>query len=93
MNPQAEHFGTEEVDLRDVLFTPELLACLPAELARRCRALPVSASVNSVRVAFADLCDLHAVETVSRSLDCELEVVVADTEQLDEFIARLYGTV
>jgi hypothetical protein len=92
MNPQAEHFGTEEVDLRSIWFTPELLACLPAELARRCRALPVSVSSDRVRVAFADLCDLDSLETVSRALHRELEVASVDPAQLDEFIGRLYGT-
>jgi len=60
MNPRAAHFGAEEVDLRNVEFTPELLACVPAESARRYRVLPVSNSAGVLRLALADPSDLEA---------------------------------
>jgi len=65
MIPRAMHFGAEEVDLRNVLFTAELLACVPAELARRYRVLPVCSSLGNLRLAVADPSDLDAIESLN----------------------------
>lgn len=34
-------FGAEHIDLSQVQFAPELLACIPAEMAHKYRVLPV----------------------------------------------------
>jgi type IV pilus assembly protein PilB len=91
MNPRAAHFGAEEVDLRNVPFTPVLLACVPAELARRYRVLPVSTSHRLVRVAVADPSDLEVLDALSHLFGRSVEICVAEATQLDEFIERLYG--
>ena len=91
MNPRAAHFGAEEIDLRNVLFTPELLACVPAHLAKRYRVLPVSDSASVLRLATADPSDLDAFDSLTHLLQKSLELCVAESGQLDEFIGRLYG--
>ena len=91
MNPRAAHFGAEEVDLRKVKFAPELLARVPATLARRYRVLPVSSSPGEMRLALADPSDLDAMDSLHHLLRSDLELCVADASQLDEFIERLYG--
>jgi type IV pilus assembly protein PilB len=91
MNPRAVHFGAMEIDLRDVVFTPELLASIPAELARRCRVLPISISPDEFLVALADPSDLEAIESLHKLLERDVTLCVADASQLDEFIGRLYG--
>ena len=90
MNPRAMHFGAEEVDLRNVLFTAELLACVPAELAQRYRVLPVFNSPRMLRLALADPSDLDAIDSLHHLLQRDLELCVAEATQLDEFIERLY---
>ncbi len=91
MNPRAAHFGADEVDLGQVPFTPELLACVPAEFARRYRVVPVLCSPGKLRVAMADPSDLDAIDSLHRLLRRELELCVAEESQLKEFIERLYG--
>ena len=91
MNPRAAHFGAEEVDLRQVAFTPQLLACVPAEYARRYRALPVFNSRQMLRLAVSDPSDLDAIDALHHLLHRDLELCVAEESQLDEFIERLYG--
>ena len=91
MNPRAEHFGADEIDLRSVRFTPELLACVPAELARKYRVLPVSDSAQLLRIAVADPSDIDAIDSLNNFLKRDLEICVAEASQLDEFIERLYG--
>ena len=90
MNPRAMYFGAEEVDLRNVRFTEELLACVPAHLARRYRIVPVFDSPNELRIATADPSDLDAIDALSYLLRRNLELCVTEESQLDEFIARLY---
>lgn len=90
MNPRAEHFGAEEVDLRKIVFTRELLACVPADIARRHRVVPVQGSRRQVRIAIADPSDFDALESVQTAVQREVEVVVADERQIAEFIPRLY---
>jgi hypothetical protein len=91
MNPRAAHFGAEEVDLNRVVFTPELLACVPSQSARHYRALPVSNSCEMLRLAVADPSDLDAIDALHHLLRRDLELCVAEEGQLDEFIRRLYG--
>ena len=92
MNPRAAHFGAEEIELRNVVFTPVLLACVPAELARRYQVLPVFSSDRLMRVALADPSDLEALDALSHFFGRPVEICVAETSQLDEFISRLYGS-
>jgi general secretion pathway protein E/type IV pilus assembly protein PilB len=92
MNPRAAHFGAEEVDLRNVKFTAELLGCVSAHLARRYRVLPVSDSPTALRLAIADPSDLDVIDSLTHLLRRELELCVAEESQLVEFIGRLYGT-
>ena len=91
MNPGAEHFGAEEIDLRDVSFTPELLASIPAEFARRYRVLPISSSPLEILVALADPSDLEAIDWLHTLVQRDVALCVAYASQLDEFIGRLYG--
>lgn len=92
MNPRAAHFGADEVDLRNISFTTELLACIPADLARRYRVLPIFESPGSLGLALADPADLEAIDSIHRTLQRDLLVSVAEASQLDEFIGRLYGS-
>src|SRR4051812_24457505 len=87
----AAHFGAEEVDLRRVVFTPELPACMPAESARRYQAISVFNSREMLRLAVADPSDLGTLDALHHVLRRDLELCVAQECQLDEFIRRLYG--
>ncbi len=90
MNPRAAHFGAEEVDLNTIVFTPELLACVPGEVVRRYRVLPVGASGRHLRIAIADPAKLEAIDTVHSLAGRDLGLVVADEGQIEKFIARLH---
>jgi hypothetical protein len=85
-------FGAEEVDLRNVPFTAELLACVPAHLAKKYRVLPVFDSPRILRLAIADPSNLDAIDALTHLLQRELELCVSEASQLDEFIIRLYGS-
>jgi type II secretory ATPase GspE/PulE/Tfp pilus assembly ATPase PilB-like protein len=89
----AAHFGTEFVDVATVQFTPSLLRCIPRELARKYRVLPIAESDRRITIAISDPADLSALDGLSSALDREIElcVCVADESQIDSFIQRFYG--
>jgi hypothetical protein len=91
MNPRAAHFGADEVDLRQVKFTPELLARIPADAARRFWVVPVGWSLGTLRLAIADPSDIQALSSLNELLDCDLEICVAEADQINDFVVRLYG--
>ena len=88
---RAEEFGAEFVDLATVQFTPGLLRCIPAELARRYRVLPVAESGGCLVIVTADPADLPAVDGLHSALAREIELRVTDESQIDSFIERFYG--
>jgi type IV pilus assembly protein PilB len=92
MNPRAEHFGADEINLRNVRFTPELLACISAGLARKYRVLPVSNPGQQLRIAVAEPSDIDAIDSLYHFLKGDFEMCVAEASQLGEFIERLYGS-
>ena len=90
MSLRGEHFGADDVDLRNVRFTAELLGSVPAHVARRYRVIPVSDSPKVLRLAIADSADLDTLDSLSHLLRRDLELCIAEGSQLDEFVERLY---
>ena len=85
-------FGAEIVDLSKVDFTPELLRCIPADVARKYRVLPVFDLPGRLSIALADPEDFTTIDSLTHILKKpELEIRVAPKQYLDIFIQRLYG--
>lgn len=84
-------FGAEHIDLSRVQFTPELLQCIPAGIARKLRVLPIFESTTTVGIVMADPSDLNAVDTLVHHLNRPVYIYIADEGQVDSFIDRLYG--
>lgn len=83
-------FGAQIVDLAEVQFTTELLRCIPAEVARKYRVLPVSMGTNRLAVA-VDRMDLAVIDDLCVILNREIEIRLATEDQLEEYMQRLYG--
>jgi len=88
----ADALGTEYVDLRDKEILPAILKMIPSGLARLHRALPVGMSGNTLRIALADPLDPRAAEDLRFALGKDVDVVVAQTEQIENRIKEYYGT-
>jgi hypothetical protein len=84
-------FGAEIIDLTNLNFTPELLSCIPKDTARRYRVLPLFHRPGHLMVALANSEDLDTLDTLTHLLQTALEIRVAERQQLDDFIHRLYG--
>jgi type IV pilus assembly protein PilB len=87
----AANFGAEHIDLSKVNFTPELLSCIPAKMVRKYRVLPIHQISDRTGIATTDPIDLNTIDTLVHNLNQEVEIYIADKDQLDAFIERLYG--
>src|SRR5881227_438179 len=88
----ADALGTDFVDLSENEIAPEILRLIPGGLARLHRALPITASDNTLTVALVDPLDLRAAEDLRFALGKDVHVVVSPTEQIEDQIKRYYGT-
>jgi type IV pilus assembly protein PilB len=87
---RAEHAGTTLVDLAQVEFTPTLLACIPADLVRKYRVLPVAQATSTIVVATADPLNPNAFDDLSFALGREIQLRVAEESQIAAYIKRFY---
>jgi len=91
---KAAHFGAEFIYLEHCSFPPELLARIPAVIARSYQVLPLDFIPQQphalLKIAISDPSDLDALEDLCRLLHCELMICSADAHQLRTFITKLY---
>ena len=88
----AEGIGAEFIDLNDREIGPEVVKIVPAGLARLHRALPVELVDGTLRVALADPLEPSTAEDLRFALGCDIEVVVAPVEQIEDRIKIFYGS-
>ncbi len=86
----AEHLGTEVVAINEDLLTPDLLKNIPAATARMSQCLPVEDFGTTLRVAFADPLNPAAIDELGFLVGKEVQVVVADPEQITKAINKFY---
>ncbi len=87
----AEDAGVPYVDLGNYLIDPKVADLVPEDLARRCTLLPLFKIGNHLTVAVADPTDLMALDQVSLSSDCEIEVCVSAEEDIEQAIGEIYS--
>jgi type IV pilus assembly protein PilB len=88
---QANHLGTEVVDLDDLEPTPELLKTIPATTVRMYQCVPVEDYGSGVKVAMADALNPQIIDELGFVVRREVLVVVADPNQIAKFIEKNYG--
>ncbi|MDE1171826.1 MAG: GspE/PulE family protein [Verrucomicrobium sp.] len=89
----AEELGMQIVDLNACVFTPELLAAVPADAVRLYGALPVYQDASYLYVALLNPLDGQAIENLRFATGREVQGVVAPPEAVEELIRRYYGSV
>lgn len=87
----ANHLGTEVVDIRDREITPEIIKAIPPASARMYQAMPVGVFDSTIQVALADPLNPGIIDELSFVVDKELQVVVAEPDQVEKAITRYYG--
>lgn len=87
----ANGLGAEMVDLRNWAPPPELLAMIPAGMARLHGALPVNIGPEGLHVALVDPMNPQTAEDLRFALGREIHIAVAPDYLVEEKINELYG--
>jgi type IV pilus assembly protein PilB len=69
--------GSKSINLNRITFDQNVLAKVPAELARRCVAIPVSRENGTLTVALSDPFDVTAVDMLQQVSGLNIDVVTA----------------
>ena len=88
---QAEHLGTEVVNLRNFKADKETLNAMPASVARMHMAFPVGNFDGTLRVAVSDPLNPSIPDELGFVLKKEIQVVVADPKLIEKAINDNYG--
>ncbi|MCA9281597.1 MAG: Flp pilus assembly complex ATPase component TadA [Phycisphaeraceae bacterium] len=90
----GEQFDMPIVDLTAVEVTPDVLGAIPPQIVFRQRCVPVAKSNRNggvLRVATSDPFELTVFDELRLVTGCSIELVLADEEDLSEFIRTHYG--
>ena len=87
----ADHLGTEVVSLKNREFSQDLLAIVPASVARMHECVPVGLSDSTLQLAVADPLDPRRLDELNFVIKRDLQVVVADPAEISKVIERCYG--
>jgi len=87
----AQELGAELVDLADFAAPEELLAVIPAPMARLHGALPINFDAEGITVALLDPMNPQTVEDLRFALGKEIKVVVAPVHVVEKKINEAYS--
>ena len=83
--------GTPIIQLEDVQPGEEALDKVPASFAYRNQIVPVHFENNVLTVAIADIQDVMLIDEIQFVTECEINLLLADEDEISEAIVRLYG--
>ncbi len=87
----ASHFGMEMVSLIGVELAPEVRDLIPAEMARRYRAVPLYNIDGSVTVAISDPLDFDALDSLRYLLKCNVVGVITTNAEIKMVLDKYYA--
>jgi len=90
MSEMFDASGHEFVHLEHVTFTPELLHQIPAHLAHKHQVLPIGIYPHGLSIVISVPCKLDSLDSLCTELSRELEIRIADAQQLRTYISKLY---
>ena len=87
----AHDIGGNYYDLQDYSPAPQMLATLPAGMAKLYKAIPIQIQEGGLEVAFANPLDPQNIEELGFSINQNIIPAVAPPEQVEELVQRCYG--
>ena len=92
MDLVADHIGAEVVNLKDIEFTDELVATVPATTARMYECVPIADWGDTLRVALVDPLNLSVYDELAFLIKKEIQPVVCDPTQVLDAVDQHYGS-
>ncbi|HEY1662283.1 MAG TPA: ATPase, T2SS/T4P/T4SS family [Verrucomicrobiae bacterium] len=86
----STNIGADVVTIRGDI-SPELLQLVPANIARMYHCLPVGVNDGTVQIALVDPLDPAKPDEIHFAIKRDVQIVVADPEEIDKAIERHYG--
>ncbi len=83
--------GIPKVDLSRVVVSPEIIALVPQQLARRHQMIPIRRTGKKLVVATSDPFNVVGVDDLRQVTGLEVELVLATESELTEALNRHYG--
>ncbi|NLE67225.1 MAG: Flp pilus assembly complex ATPase component TadA [Lentisphaerae bacterium] len=87
----AMQLGMDVVVLADVEIAPEIIALVPADIARRYKVMPVVSDENTLKVAMSDPFDIETLDSLRYVLKRNVEGMVAAPDEIAIAIDHYYG--
>lgn len=87
----AQQYGMEMLDLSTYEMPPEALTALSPEIVQHYNVLPVMKHDDMLTIAMGDPTDMETLDALRYLLGCDVDAVVADPAQIEQFINRYFG--
>ncbi len=87
----GDQFHLPVVDLASVVVEPKVLECLPAKLVYRQSCVPIARENGTLTVATSDPFELAVLDELRLLTGCQIDLVLADEDDLRKFIRANYG--
>src|ERR1043165_3775944 len=88
----AQHLSTYVIDLKQIHFSPQVLSMLPPHTARVHVSIPIAYEDNTLHIAVSDPLDPHVIDALQFASRQEVNVVVANPADIQDFVDRFYGS-
>lgn len=86
----ARQYGVPLINLAEFEIDPEVVALVPAELARRHQLLPVNRNSSTLIVVMADPTNVYAIDELRKITELNIEVVVASEASIEKALREFY---
>jgi len=86
----AQEYGMEVVDLHNYVVPPQVVESMPGDLAVAYNVVPVMKHDDLLTVAVSDPSAMDVVDALRYRLGCDIEVVVATQDQIDQILDANY---
>lgn len=87
----SHHLGIESFYIKDAKIDGDVLSMIPVRLVHRYQIVPVSKVDGRLKVATADPLDYESLDDMRLLLRCEVEPVLAYSQDIKSSIKRYYG--
>lgn len=85
---------TQEIPMKNILdeeIPQEVIKKLPAKFVNRYRVIPIKMENNTLMIATSDPLNLHTLNDIGLLLGCEIEVVLASQDEIEQAIQKYYA--
>ena len=86
----AQEYGMEVMDLHNFIVPPAVAEAMPGDLAVAYNVVPVMKHDDLLTVAVSDPSAMDVVDALRYRLGCDIEVVVASQDQIDQILDANY---